>query len=167
MDNNEHKKGGIWFNGYTPPEPAPFKFVFQSNDTNKHIGVITFDKGAVSFEGDADESALLFIEHMAKRWNEQWKAQEKRVEELEQRLCIKLPNVTTDRQYWTTWDWITHLGGRYQGGEPGNYVEFGSVFAVETLLTQYGKMAVAITLSQVKEIIRSAGGTIQEENLDG
>ncbi|MDP0880967.1 hypothetical protein Q6276_29505, partial [Klebsiella variicola] len=44
----------------------PFRFCLQGNNTTA-AGTIIVDKGKVSFEGDADESALIFIEHLVRR----------------------------------------------------------------------------------------------------
>lgn len=43
---------------------------------------------------------------------------------------------TSERLEWTVMEWITHVGGRYQHGNPGDYIEFGSVQAVHAMLTQ-------------------------------
>jgi len=40
------------------------------------------------------------------------------------------------RQNWTNYQWAEHVGGRYQGGNPRNYYEFGSMFAVGELIKQ-------------------------------
>lgn len=70
----------VW--GIAPP--APFQFVLNGND-GKPVGTLTIDKGEVSFAGNADESASIFIEAVVKRWGQQWKAAQKRIEELEGR----------------------------------------------------------------------------------
>lgn len=72
--------GLVW--GITPP--VPFRFVLNDND-GKPVGALTIDKGEVSFAGNADESANIFIEAVAKQWGQQWKAAQKRIEELEAR----------------------------------------------------------------------------------
>ncbi len=41
---------------------TPFRFCLQGNNPTA-VGTIIVDKGKVSFEGDADESALIFIEY--------------------------------------------------------------------------------------------------------
>jgi hypothetical protein len=45
---------------------TPFRFCLQGNNPTA-VGTIIVDKGKVSFEGDADESALIFIEYLVRR----------------------------------------------------------------------------------------------------
>lgn len=40
------------------------------------------------------------------------------------------------RKNWTNKQWAEHVGGRYHGGNPLNYYEFGSMFAVGELIKQ-------------------------------
>ena len=62
---------------------------------------------------------------------------------------MKLPKISTDRQNWTARDWIEHLGGRYQNGNPGDYIEFGSVYAVQQMLKQFARTVYAQCQSDV------------------
>ncbi|WAL55402.1 hypothetical protein OUI59_28715 (plasmid) [Klebsiella variicola subsp. tropica] len=55
----------------------PFRFCLQGNNPTA-VGTIIVDKGKVSFEGDADESALIFIEYLVRRNSQQWAELEKR-----------------------------------------------------------------------------------------
>lgn len=54
----------------------PFRFCLQGNNPTA-VGTIIVDKGKVSFEGDADESALIFIEYLVRRNSQQWAELEK------------------------------------------------------------------------------------------
>ena len=56
---------------------TPFRFCLQGNNPTA-VGTIIVDKGKVSFEGDADESALIFIEYLVRRTSQQWAELEKR-----------------------------------------------------------------------------------------
>ncbi|CAM3518101.1 hypothetical protein [Escherichia coli] len=56
---------------------TPFRFRLQGNNPTA-VGTIIVDKGKVSFEGDADESALIFIEYLVRRNSQQWAELEKR-----------------------------------------------------------------------------------------
>ncbi|WP_437435753.1 hypothetical protein [Klebsiella pneumoniae] len=56
---------------------TPFRFCLQGNNPTA-VGTIIVDKGKVSFEGDADESALIFIEYLVRRNSQQWAELEKR-----------------------------------------------------------------------------------------
>ncbi|MFD3249873.1 hypothetical protein [Rahnella aquatilis] len=76
---------------------------------------------------------------------------------------VVLPHVTTERAGWTTWQWIEHLGGRYQNGNSGDYVEFGSVFAVQQMLKQFGRTMMAQTIPLCSEAIQEAGFTVKGE----
>ncbi|HAU6473896.1 TPA: hypothetical protein JD883_26880, partial [Citrobacter freundii] len=60
----------------------PFNIVFQGN-SNKQVGKITIDKDKVTFTGDFDPAAQVFVEHIAKRWSQQWKNLEKRANEFD------------------------------------------------------------------------------------
>ncbi|EAZ0910142.1 hypothetical protein AIY42_24375 [Salmonella enterica] len=62
---------------------TPFNIVFQGN-SNKQVGKITIDKDKVTFTGDFDPAAQVFVEHIAKRWSQQWKNLEKRANEFDQ-----------------------------------------------------------------------------------
>ena len=61
---------------------TPFNIVFQGN-SNKQVGKITIDKDKVTFTGDFDPAAQVFVEHIAKRWSQQWKNLEKRANEFD------------------------------------------------------------------------------------
>ncbi|MCU2734147.1 hypothetical protein N8R00_21680 [Enterobacter hormaechei subsp. steigerwaltii] len=61
---------------------TPFNIVFQGN-SNKQVGKITIDKDTVMFTGDFDPAAQVFVEHIAKRWSQQWKKLEKRANEFD------------------------------------------------------------------------------------
>ncbi|EPK6485510.1 hypothetical protein [Enterobacter hormaechei] len=61
---------------------TPFNIVFQGN-SNKQVGKITIDKDKVMFTGDFDPAAQVFVEHIAKRWSQQWKKLEKRANEFD------------------------------------------------------------------------------------
>lgn len=83
-------------------------------------------------------------------------AVEQRLGELEARtVSVKLQRVSTKRENWTTWDWIQHLGGRYQHGNPEDYIEFGSVYAVQQMLKQFARTAIAQAQDSFIEEIRS------------
>ena len=56
---------------------TPFRLCLQGNNPTA-AGTIIVDKGKVSFEGDADESALIFIEYLVRRNSQQWVELEKR-----------------------------------------------------------------------------------------
>lgn len=56
---------------------TPFRFCLQGNNPTA-VGTIIVDKSKVSFEGDADESALIFIEYLVRRNSQQWAELEKR-----------------------------------------------------------------------------------------
>lgn len=56
---------------------TPFRVCLQGNNQTA-VGTIIVDKGKVSFEGDADESALIFIEYLVRRTSQQWAELEKR-----------------------------------------------------------------------------------------
>jgi hypothetical protein len=89
----------------------------------------------------------------------------KRAEAAEQRLQqpIKLPNTTTNRHEWTTWQWIEHVGGRYQHGDPGDYIEFGSVMAVGAMLQQFQRTVIAVALVEIKNSLRLQGFKVEGE----
>ncbi|MDV5570699.1 hypothetical protein QM058_28100 [Klebsiella pneumoniae] len=55
---------------------TPFRVCLSGQQPTK--GTIIVDKGKVSFEGDADESALIFIEYLVRRTSQQWAELEKR-----------------------------------------------------------------------------------------
>lgn len=56
---------------------TPFRLCLKGNNPTA-VGTIIVDKGKVSFEGDADESALIFIEYLVRRTSQQWAELEKR-----------------------------------------------------------------------------------------
>ena len=60
----------------------PFNLVLQGN-AGKPAGTIKIDKELVTFEGNFDESAQVFIEHLARRWSQQWRDLEKRANEFD------------------------------------------------------------------------------------
>ncbi|HBE9078876.1 hypothetical protein [Serratia fonticola] len=76
---------------------------------------------------------------------------------------IKLPNTTTNRHEWTTWQWIEHVGGRYQHGCPMDYIEFGSVMAVGAMLKQFQRTVIAVALVEIKNSLRLQGFKVEEE----
>ncbi|WP_312999593.1 hypothetical protein [Leclercia sp.] len=55
--------------------------------------------------------------------------------------AVLQPEKVTQRSDWTVGDWVQHVGGRYQGDNPSNYVEFGSMQAVGALLKQVAHSA--------------------------
>ena len=59
---------------------TPFSLVLQGN-SNKQVGKITIDKDKVSFEGDCDESAQTFLDHLIRKHSQQWAEMEKRAVE--------------------------------------------------------------------------------------
>ncbi|MDN8601883.1 hypothetical protein Q0A17_21085 [Citrobacter sp. S2-9] len=61
---------------------TPFNIVFQGN-SNKQVGKIVIDKDKVTFSGDFDSAAQVFVEHIAKHWSQQWKNLEKRANEFD------------------------------------------------------------------------------------
>jgi hypothetical protein len=56
--------------------------VLQGNEGTP-AGTIKIDKELVTFEGNFDESAQVFIEHLARRWSQQWRDLEKRANEFD------------------------------------------------------------------------------------
>lgn len=50
----------------------PFNLVLQGNEGTP-AGTIKIDKELVTFEGNFDESAQVFIDHLARRWSQQWR----------------------------------------------------------------------------------------------
>ncbi|WP_260513612.1 hypothetical protein [Serratia fonticola] len=76
---------------------------------------------------------------------------------------IKLPDMTTNRHEWTTWQWIEHVGGRYQHGDPMDYIEFGSVMAVEAMLKQFQRTVIAVALVEIKNSLRLQGIKVEGE----
>ncbi|MEX7569105.1 hypothetical protein [Enterobacter hormaechei] len=60
----------------------PFNLVLQGNEGTP-AGTIKIDKELVTFEGNFDESAQVFIEHLARRWSQQWRDLEKRANEFD------------------------------------------------------------------------------------
>jgi hypothetical protein len=57
-------KATLWIYRLSPMSTdTPFRFCLQGNNPTA-VGTIIVDKGKVSFEGDADESALIFIEYL-------------------------------------------------------------------------------------------------------
>ncbi|AXD22225.1 TPA: hypothetical protein P5L65_003981 [Salmonella enterica subsp. enterica serovar Concord] len=61
---------------------TPFNLVLQGN-SNKQVGKITIDKDKVTFTGEFDSAAQVFVEHIAKRWSQQWRNLEKRANEFD------------------------------------------------------------------------------------
>lgn len=60
----------------------PFSLVLQGNEGTP-AGTIKIDKELVTFEGNFDESAQIFIDHLARRWSQQWRDLEKRANEFD------------------------------------------------------------------------------------
>lgn len=60
----------------------PFNLVLQGN-AGRPAGTIKIDKELVTFEGNFDESAQIFIDHLARRWSQQWRDLEKRANEFD------------------------------------------------------------------------------------
>lgn len=52
-----------------------WKFLFKGH-YSEPVGAIRIDKHVVTFEGDFDKSAELFVEYIAKRWSQQWQTME-------------------------------------------------------------------------------------------
>lgn len=61
----------------------PFYLVLQGN-----AGTIKIDKGLVTFDGNFDESAQVFIDHLARRWSQQWRDFEKRAKEFDRFMDV-------------------------------------------------------------------------------
>lgn len=70
---------------------------------------------------------------------------------------LELTMVKTTRSNWSTWNWIEHLGGRFQDGNPGDYIEFGSVYAVAQMLKQYRRTVTAEVIAEISESLRQQG----------
>ncbi|HGB1152257.1 TPA: hypothetical protein ACIUC0_003443 [Salmonella enterica subsp. enterica serovar Saintpaul] len=57
---------------------ADFPFNLELNgNSDEPAGKIVVNKGEVTFSGNFDKAAQIFVEHIAKRWSEQWKKHEK------------------------------------------------------------------------------------------
>ncbi|EGT0581520.1 hypothetical protein JEA07_004133 [Salmonella enterica] len=57
---------------------ADFPFNLELNgNSDEPAGKIVVNKGEVTFSGNFDKSAQIFVEHIAKRWSQQWKKHEK------------------------------------------------------------------------------------------
>ena len=70
---------------------------------------------------------------------------------------VELPDIKTARSNWSAWEWIEHLGGRFQNGQPGDYIEFGSVYAVAQMLKQYRRTVTAEVIAEIAESLRQQG----------
>ncbi len=70
---------------------------------------------------------------------------------------VELPDVKNARSDWSTWQWIEHLGGRFQNGNPGGYIEFGSVYAVAQMMKQYRRTVTAEVIAEIAEALRQQG----------
>lgn len=80
---------------------------------------------------------------------------------------VVLPDVTTVRANWSVWQWIEHLGGRYQHGNVTDYVEFGSVYAVGCMLNQFKRTVTATVLDEVKARLAAQGITVKSSDGKG
>lgn len=67
-----------------PIAPAPLVVTFCSSDGTR--AQLTVNQGSVTFEGDPDSAAEMFIEAMTRKHAEQWIAQQAQLEEAEARL---------------------------------------------------------------------------------
>ncbi|EHE8722628.1 hypothetical protein IFR33_003909 [Salmonella enterica subsp. enterica serovar Muenchen] len=57
---------------------ADFPFNLELNgNSDEPAGKIVVNKGKVTFSGNFDKAAQIFVEHIAKRWSQQWKKHEK------------------------------------------------------------------------------------------
>lgn len=65
----------------------PFNFVLEGN-AGTPAGIIKIDKELVTFEGNFDESAQVFIDHLARRWSQQWRDLEKRANEFDRFMDV-------------------------------------------------------------------------------
>ncbi|MGA4365387.1 hypothetical protein [Pantoea ananatis] len=70
---------------------------------------------------------------------------------------VELPGIKTERSDWSAWNWIEHLGGRFQNGQPGDYIEFGSVYAVAQMLKQYRRTVTAEVIAEIADSLRQQG----------
>lgn len=68
-----------------PIAPAPLVVTFCSSDGTR--AQLTVNQGSVTFEGDPDAAAEMFIEAMTRKHAEQWIAQQAQLEEAEARLA--------------------------------------------------------------------------------
>lgn len=75
---------------------------------------------------------------------------------------VELPDIKTARSDWSAWNWIEHLGGRFQNGKPGNYIEFGSVYAVAQMLKQYRRTVTAEVIAEIADSLRQQGYEVKE-----
>ena len=86
MSKQENKftfGGGI--QTFLPAESyAPFSMRFFGNNRIA-VGEINIDEGAVSFSGNAHESANVLIENVVKQWSQQWASKLKIISELQSR----------------------------------------------------------------------------------
>ncbi|WP_312838894.1 hypothetical protein [Pantoea piersonii] len=67
-----------------PIAPAPLVTFCGTDDTR---GQLTVNQSRVTFEGDPDAAAKMFIEAMTRKHAEQWGAQQAQLEEAEARLA--------------------------------------------------------------------------------
>lgn len=56
----------IYDNSESTETPKKYDVTFMARD--KTVGVLKFEDGVLSFEGDADASAKIFIEALANNW---------------------------------------------------------------------------------------------------
>lgn len=68
-----------------PIAPAPLVVTFCATDGTR--AQLTVNKGRVTFEGDPDAAAEMFIEAVTRRHAEQWSAQQAQLEEAEAQLA--------------------------------------------------------------------------------
>ncbi len=76
---------------------------------------------------------------------------------------VELPDIKTARSDWSAWNWIEHLGGRFQNGQPGDYIEFGSVYAVAQMLKQYRRTVTAEVIAEIAESLRKQGYEVKND----
>lgn len=67
-----------------PIAPAPLVLTFCATDGTR--AQLTVNKGGVTFEGDPDAAAEMFIEALTRKHAEQWIAQQAQLEEAEAQL---------------------------------------------------------------------------------
>ncbi|EKE3213124.1 hypothetical protein OUN72_002832 [Salmonella enterica subsp. enterica serovar Essen] len=71
--------------------PAPFEYHFLRNGNT--VGKLIIDCDRVSFEGDADATAIAFIEVLCARWSRQWQEQERKLRECRHSAQLSLERV--------------------------------------------------------------------------
>lgn len=76
---------------------------------------------------------------------------------------VELPGIKTERSDWSAWNWIEHLGGRFQNGQPGDYIEFGSVYAVAQMLKQYRRTVTAEVIAEIADSLRQQGIEVKHD----